>query len=211
MSVHTDDSGMTLVELMVAIILSAIVGGIATTAIVQSFHRQSEIDARGQAVKTVRQALERTMREVRGADPLLAVGGDHLALQQGTANGDVRALTYSVVITGSDSALVLDEVDTPAGGSPVALPRRTVAEHLVNGSSVFSVLVPVAGWQATSAVNADCSLVADPASYDADCAGIVQVHLVVDPVRASGSSTCTGSGPSCLIDVSDQADIRNNP
>lgn len=211
MRLRADDGGVTLVELMMAILLSSIVGGIATTAIVQSFHRQSEIDARSQAVQTVRQALERTMREIRQADPLLAVGTDHLVLQEQSANGDARKLTYSVVSSGSNTSLVLDEVDTPASGSPVTLPTRTVAQHLVNGSAVFSVLVPVANWQATSAVNADCSLKADPASYDADCAGIVQVHLVVDPVKASGSSTCAGSGPTCLIDVSDQADIRNNP
>jgi len=199
MRLRTDDGGVTLVELMMAILLSSIVGGIATTAIVQSFHRQSEIDARSQAVQTVRQALERTMREIRGADPLRALGDDHLVLQEEAANGDVRLLTYSVIGTGSDHSLVLDELDTPASGPAVPLPRRTVVEHLVNGTSVFSVVMPT-----------NCALAADPTSYDADCAGIVQVHLVVDPVRASGSSTCAGSGPACLIDVSDQADIRNN-
>lgn len=210
MRIRDDDSGLTLVELLIAIVLSGIVGVIMTKAIVESFTRQSEIDARAQAVTTVRQALERTMRDVRGADPLDAVGGDHLALRVVAANGDQRALTYSTVTTGSDSSLVLDEVDTPAGGSPVTLPRRTVAQHLVDGSSVFSVLVPVTGWHATSAVNADCTLVADHSAYDPRCAGIVQVHLVVDPVRANGTSTCAGAGPDCLIDVSDQADIRNN-
>ena len=211
MRVRGDDSGLTLVELLIAILLSSVVGAIMTTAIVESFTRQSEIDARAQAITTVRQALERTMREIRGANPLDAVGGNHLALREQSANGDVRALTYSIVGTGSDSSLVLDEVDTPAAGAAVTLPRRTVARHLVNGSSVFSVLVPVTGWQATPAVNADCTLVADHSAYDPRCAGIVQVHLVVDPVRANGLSTCAGSGPDCLIDVSDQADIRNNP
>ena len=211
MNTDRNDRGVTLIELMIGILLSGIVGAIATTAIVQSFRRQSEIDARAQAVTTVRQALERTMREVRGADPLLAVGNDHLALRENAANGDVRTLTYSVATTGSDHSLVLDEVDTPSAGAPVTQPRRTVVEHLANATSVFSVVLPVTGWTATSAVNADCTLVADPAAYDADCAGLVQVHLVVDPVRVTGSSTCAGSGPNCQIDVSDHADIRNNP
>ena len=210
MRIRGNDSGVTLIELMIGILLSGIVGAITTMAIVQSFHRQSEIDARGQAVQTVRQALERTMRELRQADPLLALGNDHLVFQEQSANGDVRKLTYSVVATGSNYSLVLDEVDTSAGGAPATQPRRTVAQHLVNGTSVFSVMLPVTGWQATSAVNADCSLKADPTVYDPDCAGLVQVQFVVDPIRASGTSTCTGSGPACLIDVSDQADIRNN-
>lgn len=200
MRIRGNDSGVTLIELMIGILLSGIVGAITTMAIVQSFHRQSEIDARAQAVQTVRQALERTMRELRQADPLLALGNDHLVLRAQSANGDVRDLTYSVVATGSDHSLVLDEVDTPAGGSATPLPRRTVVQHLVNATSVFSVVMP-----------ANCALASDPTSYDPDCAGLVQVQLVVDPIRASGTSTCTGSGPTCLIDVSDQADIRNNP
>jgi type II secretory pathway pseudopilin PulG len=200
MTARGNDGGVTLIELMVGILLSAIVGAITTTAIVQSFHRQSEIDARAQAVQTVRQALERTMRELRQADPLLALGTDHLVFQEQSANGDLRKLTYSVVDAGSDHSLVLDEVDTPVGGSSVTLPTRTIARHLVNGSSVFSVVMP-----------GNCALASDPTSYDPDCAELVQMHLVVDPMRASGTSTCAGAGPTCLIDVSDQADIRNNP
>lgn len=223
MSGTRGDAGLTLVETMMSVLLSAIVGGVLTTAIVVSFHRQSEIEARAAGINTVRQAFERTMREIRGAEPLLSVTDNQLMMMETNAAGVQRTLSYSLVTTGGNVALVVDETDVDANNNALpAPPRRVVAGHLVNvtkGIPVFSVSKAVDGWGAgTSTVDALCHVIgtSNPNVYAPDCIGGLVVHLVIDPVRRTGTSTCAGtasalgSGTDCYIDVMDNADIRNS-
>ncbi len=204
MRARRGEAGFTLVELSVVILLSMVIGGILTTAMIVSMRRQSDIDARAQATIDVRQALQRVMREIRGADPLYALSDDQLALGLKTQAGLNRTLTYSLVTDNGDTALVLDE---KVGSNP-PLPRRTVVDHVVDTAPVFAP-TPVPGWQPTAFVDASCRIIGS-SSYDPHCVGTVGVHLVVNPVRATGTSPCDGVGATCYIDVSDVADIRNN-
>lgn len=210
MSAPADQGGFTLVELVVAIGLSAIVGGVLATAIVGSFHRQSEMDARARSINTVRQAFERTMRDIRAADPLLSVADNQLVLQETNAAGVVRTLTFSLVTSAGVTAFVMDEADVAANGTPLPTPpRQVIANHVANGSTpVFEVLNAVPDWQPTAQVGPLCNQVNYPGYYAPDCVGTIDVHLRIQPVFANGQPSCATSG--CLVDVQDRADIRNN-
>ncbi|MBV9291110.1 MAG: type II secretion system protein [Frankiales bacterium] len=215
------DSGFSLIELVVGIGLLAVIGAITTQVIITSFHKESYIEGRTQALIQVRQAMQRTMRELRGADPLVSLTGSSLEEKVTTPNNVTRDITYAVTTSGGVTSLVENEVDRNSTTNAVVAtqPQRTVVSHLMNSSSqpVFSVISPVPGYQTSSAsVNPSTCAVSgtSPQAYEPKCVGTVQLQLVVLPIdAASGSSLCpaTLADPTtCYLDVSDSADLRNN-
>jgi len=196
------ERGFTVVEMLVAVTLSGTVGAIATTAIVQGFHQQASTDARVAAVAHVRTALQRTMRELREAE-LQSLTPNALVMTEDTTG---RTLTYSVqTVNGTTSLVVADG----GAGSTV------VVSNLVNDASqpVFTPL-PMPGYQPAVPGTVDtstCAIVGQtPTQYSTrDCVGTITVRLRVMPTNPSGKALCTSTG-NCVIDVSDDADIRNN-
>lgn len=214
----TNDSGVTFVETVVVMVLAAVIGLVTTTVIVTTFRRTSEMDGRTTALVQTRQALQRTLRDLRSANPLQGLTSDKLEAVTVTAAGVTRDFTYSVVTQNGVTSLVLTESDTDAAGHPLPSPQpKTVITHLVNSASqpVFSVVAKAPSFTTTDpAVNASTCVIAGqtPTAYARSCVGTVQVELVVDQVDpVSGRSICaTRAVPSqCYLDVSDAADIRN--
>jgi len=214
----TNDSGVTFVETVVVMVLAAVIGLVTTTVIVTTFRRTSEMDGRTTALVQTRQALQRTLRDLRSANPLQGLTSDKLEAVTVTAAGVTRDFTYSVVTQNGVTSLVLTESDTDAAGHPLTSPQpKTVITHLVNSASqpVFSVVAKAPSFTTTDpAVNAATCVIAGqtPTAYARSCVGTVQVELVVDQVDpVSGRSICaTRAVPSqCYLDVSDAADIRN--
>jgi len=214
----TNDSGVTFVETVVVMVLAAVIGLVTTTVIVTTFRRTSEMDGRTTALVQTRQALQRTLRDLRSANPLQGLTSDKLEAVTVTAAGVTRDFTYSVVTQNGVTSLVLTESDTDAAGHPLPSPQpKTVITHLVNTSSqpVFSVVAKAPSFTTSDpAVNAATCVIAGqtPTAYARSCVGTVQVELVVDQVDpVSGRSICaTRAVPSqCYLDVSDAADIRN--
>jgi prepilin-type N-terminal cleavage/methylation domain-containing protein len=213
-----DDGGYTLVELLVVILLAAVIGTITTTVIVTAFRQQSRTDGRAAALVQVRQALQRTMREIRAADPLWALSTSTLVLKESTSTGTVRTLTYSVTTTNGVTSLVETESDVDAAGHAVAGPGpRTVVSHLVNAAAqpVFSVVAPMPGYAGSASVDPATCVIAGqtPTTYERDCVGVLQLHLVVLPTNVqSGASLCPANlanPATCYLDISDSADLRN--
>lgn len=62
---HDGESGLTLVELLVAASMSVIVVGAATSMLISAVRQQPDISQRSQNVSTARWALERMTREIR--------------------------------------------------------------------------------------------------------------------------------------------------
>lgn len=197
------DRGFTLIEMLVAVTLSGVVGAVATTVIVQSFHQQAATDARTAVVAHVRAALQRTMRELRQADPLVKLTPDAAVLTDASTG---RTLTYSVHTTNGVTSLLLDDGST----------STVVISNLVNDAAdpVFSA-TPVAGYTPAVANTVDpytCTILGvTPPEYAAkDCVGTVTVHLRVMPTDAAGRPLC-GPTDGCVLDVQDDATMRNSP
>ena len=215
---RTGDSGVTFVETVVVMLLAAVIGVVTTTVIVTTFRRTSEMDARTTALIQTRQALQRTLRDLRAANPLLGLTSDKLEELVVTSAGVKRDLTYSVQTQGGVTALVLDETDTDASGAALPSPReKTVISHLVNTASqpVFSVLATAPTFSTTDAtINTSTCVIADqtPTTYARSCVGTIGLEFVVDQINpTTGTSACAArtSSAQCYIDISDAADIRN--
>lgn len=214
----TGDSGVTFVETVVVMILAAVIGLVTTTVIVTTFRRTSEMDGRTTALIQTRQALQRTLRDLRAANPLLGLASNQLEETIVTPAGVTRTLTYSVVTTAGVTSLVLNESDTDASGNPLTSPRqKTVISHLVNSASqpVFTVLATAPGYTpSSSSVNSSTCVISGqtPTAYARDCVGTIGVEFVVDLIDpVSRKSICaTKAVPAqCYLDVSDAADVRN--
>lgn len=213
-----NDSGVTFVETVVVMVLAAVIGLVTTTVIVTTFRRTSEMDGRTTALVQARQALQRTLRDLRSANPLQGLTSNKLEAVTVTSAGVTRDFTYEVVTQSGVTSLVLTETDTNAAGNPLPSPQpKTVITHLVNSPSqpVFSVVAKAPSFTTTDpSVNASTCIIAgqNPTAYARSCVGTIQVQLVVDQVDpVSGRSICaTRAVPSqCYLDISDAADIRN--
>jgi Tfp pilus assembly protein PilE len=212
------DAGVTFVETVVVMVLAAVIGLVTTTVIVTTFRRTSEMDGRTTALIQTRQALQRTLRDLRAANPLLGVTATKLEEQVVTSAGVKRDLVYSVLTQSGVTSLVLNETDTDASGNPMTSPQqKTVVTHLVNSDSqpVFSVAAKAPSFSTTDpTVNATTCVIAGqtPTAYARACVGTIQVEFVVDQVDpVSGKSICaTRAVPSqCYVDIADAADVRN--
>ena len=195
------DGGFTVIEMIVAITLSGIVGGMATTVIVQGFHQQAATDARTAAVSNVRTAFQRVMRELRGGY-LTNVTGSSVTFTDYT-----RTQTKSYLLqtaNGTTSLMVSVNSATPT----------PVITNIVNDASqpVFAVLAASSTYiDTTGTVNTQTCVISGqtPTAYAPQCVGVLAVHLRVMPTSASGGALCTSTS-GCVIDVSDAADVRNN-
>jgi type II secretory pathway pseudopilin PulG len=212
------DSGVTFVETVVVMVLAAVIGLVTTTVIVTTFRRTSEMDGRTTALIQTRQALQRTLRDLRSANPLIGLTSDKLEELVVTSGGVNRDLTYTVTTQNNVTSLVLTESDTDASGNALTSPNpKTVISHLVNDASqpVFSVVSPAPSFTTTDpSINSSTCVISGqtPTTYARSCVGTIEVEFVVDELDAvSGKSICaTRTTPSrCYLDVSDAADIRN--
>lgn len=195
------DRGFTVIEMLISITLSTVIGGIATTVIVRSFHQQASSDARAAAIANVRTALQRTMRELREAT-LQKLTPISLDMQ---VSGTTQTVSYLVQTVNGVTSLY-EQVGTG--------PQTVVVTNLVNDSAspVFTP-IPAPGYQPAVPGTVDpqtCAITgATPTQYSTtDCVGTVTVHLRVMPTDASGHALCASTG-GCVIDVSDDADIRS--
>jgi prepilin-type N-terminal cleavage/methylation domain-containing protein len=139
---RADQTGVTLVELLVVIIILGVVGGVAMSGIVSGLHATRRGEARVAALNDLQKGIERVGRELRaaeelrfesGSDPADVViaqivrGGERLRfryylaeLPDGSAElrEDVRRETLSGTLVGTSDGLFIadianNETDTP--------------------------------------------------------------------------------------------------
>jgi prepilin-type N-terminal cleavage/methylation domain-containing protein len=67
-----DDSGMTLIELLVTMILMGVIGSVVTAGVVSAMKDQRSSKSRLDAVSSTQRSLERVTKDLRAADPLVA-------------------------------------------------------------------------------------------------------------------------------------------
>lgn len=94
------EAGVTLVELLVAMLLLGVVGGVVTSAIVSAMSASQTTTARIQAVQELEIGLQRVTRDLRAADPLVLSGGGDFEDELGAsvlADGERRTVNYRLV------------------------------------------------------------------------------------------------------------------
>jgi prepilin-type N-terminal cleavage/methylation domain-containing protein len=72
LATRRNDSGMTLIELLVTMVLMGVIGSVVTAGVVTSMRDQRRAQSRLDAVTTTQRALERVTKDIRAADPLVA-------------------------------------------------------------------------------------------------------------------------------------------
>lgn len=121
---HGED-GVTLVELLAAMALSAVVMAFVTGTVVDALRSQRRQTAQVAALNDAKLAFERVTRDIRGADPLQVAALDRISLDVQLTDTTVRTVTYERVGNG----LVVTEAATGQ--------TRTLVGDLVPGQPLF--------------------------------------------------------------------------
>lgn len=137
------ESGFTLVELLVVLVLMGIVGGIVVSAITTSMRSASSTSARIHATQELEIAMQRITRDIRAADPLeLSPSGafDTEAGAQVVRDGESNTVMYALDATGTELHARIVELDE--NGNPVpGLPTQQLVTSVDNGDTpVFTYL-----------------------------------------------------------------------
>jgi prepilin-type N-terminal cleavage/methylation domain-containing protein len=185
------DSGYTLSEMLVVLVLLGIVGAIVTTASVTGLHHEGDLQDRTDATSQARTALERVDRDIRSTYPLLAASPTQIVLQE-VQPTVTKTVTYAV----SGSQLTVSTTSTPSGGGTATSSSSVLLRNLVNTAAtpVFTV-TPYSGYVAPSGSGVNASTCAMTAtSYDPGCVGTITVHVMVQPPTVSGPVSVSDSG-----------------
>lgn len=137
------EAGMTLIELLVAMIMSVVVVGGATTMLIGVLHAQPEQSRQAQNVSTARYELERMTREIRNGVSVTASAPNSVSfvgrLRRTTCGGslptspEAPAIQCQIIYSCTTTACTRTEreVGAASGGTP-----ETIVTG-INSSEVF--------------------------------------------------------------------------
>lgn len=128
------DRGITLVELLVVVAISAVVLGTVVTSVAHALQAQRRQTAQINALNEAKHGFERVTRDIRAADPL-RVAEPHRVRLDTRGDEGMRTVTY----TYDDGALVVEEADAAPARlvSDVSVDEQPVFRfHLVDGTTV---------------------------------------------------------------------------
>lgn len=186
------ESGLTLVELLLAATMSVVLVGASTAMLISAVRDQPALSKKAQNVTTARWQLERIVREIRNGVSVEEATPTRVSLIAwvrrtacgGTAPTDPEAAPIKCRITYSCATGVCTRTEGPLEGAPIAAP--TVALSGVGNPEVFC-FVP-----STEADPTSCGSATESPTY-------VGVQLEVP----------NPSGPG-LLTISDGANLRSS-
>jgi Tfp pilus assembly protein PilW len=179
-----DESGFTIVELLMVCIISIVVLGVPLTLAVQSWQGQNRASSRGAATNRVEIGFQRLMQDLRHAVHTTTVSatGATLTVPVRSATGGTVPTTQQITWSCTAGASCTRQV-----GAGSAFP---VIPYLV--SATFAP---------TSAAGATTVPATDPA--------YVQVTISVRDTNESGDRNATVNGMTNAITISDGVALRN--
>lgn len=128
------EDGVTLVELLTAMGVSALVLAVVAGAVIQALATQRRQSSQVSALNDAKIAFERITRDIRGADPLQVTALDRVTLASRLADTTVRAVTYERV--GTTLVATDSTVGVPRTLLAGMVPDRPVfLFHLLDGST----------------------------------------------------------------------------
>lgn len=189
------DAGLTLVELLVAILLFGLIGAMLCTITIEALATQRRQSGTATSLATLTTQLERIAAQVREASPLLVAGPEALTVQipEGTAGS--LTLSYSVG-PGLDGrpALLLNQTETSTSGTSTVLPQAVVVpDVVVPGDGAIFTYTGAAGAALTPISGSD------PTAYDPST--VVEVGLTLQESVPNTAS---------VLSVSDTVEVRNS-
>lgn len=123
---HQDD-GFSLVELLIAMFLAAVVGGVAVSGIVGGLQQSARTQDRIDAFNELQLAMERMSREVRAADPIIVATDTRIEVQ---VRRDGQCSQFSYELTGDvlrvQRDVSNDDCETFTTGMPTPLASEVV-------------------------------------------------------------------------------------
>ncbi len=144
------EDGVTLVELLTAMTVSAVVLALVTGTVVNALRSQRRQTQQVAALNEAKMAFERVTRDIRRADPVQGVALDRITLDVRPPGTAARTVTYervggSLVVT-EGSTVARPLVGNLASGQPLFLfhlanGSTSTGEETVNPRSVRSVTV----------------------------------------------------------------------
>lgn len=121
-----NESGFALVELLVAIVIAGVVGGVVLTSLVSGMRASSDAQDRIDAFNELQVALERMSRELRAADPIEIATGDEVRVR---TFRDGACTEYTFTRTGTS----LDVTRRPLGDMSCSAPGTATTTQLLDG------------------------------------------------------------------------------
>ena len=140
---HHSESGFSLVELLVVLVITGILGGVVVSAITTSMRSASATSARIHATQELEIAMQRMTRDFRAADPLeLSPSGDFATEAGARVLRGADASTVMYALDDDGSALRSRVVELDENGQQVAgVPSQQLVTNVDNGDTpVFSYL-----------------------------------------------------------------------
>jgi uncharacterized protein (TIGR02599 family) len=145
------EDGFTLVELLSAMAVSAVVLAFVTGTVVNALRSQRRQTAQVAALNDAKLAFERVTRDIRAADPLQVAALDRITIDVREAEATVRTVTYeragdSLVATNPSTGQTRTLVAELAAGQPLFLfhladGSTATGETVLNPRSVQSITV----------------------------------------------------------------------
>lgn len=128
-----DESGFTLVELLVVMLIMGIIGAFTMTSLVQGLEVSNDADRRIQTLTDLQQAGQRVSRELRMACSIDTAAPDEATID--ILRDDTR---YRYRIFAEADGTLLADIDTVAlDGTTTAHRIDRIAEDIVNGDTLF--------------------------------------------------------------------------
>ena len=195
------DSGFTLVEALMFILLFGIVSSVVAGFATSGLHHQRELQDRSDALAQARTAIQRIDRDIRSTSQIDSATSTDLILQEPvysgtTVTGSSRWVCYYLLTSGSTTKLIAD-VNTATDtcpSTPSSLSKVLVSN--VTSTSLFSY-TPVTGYSSpTSSVASGTCVMSgtSPTAYDPSCIGKIAVSIQTQPHTVNGPVIVSDNG-----------------
>ena len=118
------ESGFTLIEALVVMVIFGVIGTFVTTAVVESMHTSSRAQSRIVALADLQRGIERVAREMRVADPLALCSGEEDSALGAIVYRDDKRYVHKFYLSADGESLLQDitvfDPATAVTGTPVS-------------------------------------------------------------------------------------------